>query len=134
MNVNPVSDPRSGLSSVAVSTGPSKANFGGILEAELSRTREMHFSHHAQQRLDDRNIQLTQQDVERIAQSTDDAMAKGSKESLVLMDRLALIVGVPNRTVITVLDANEQANRVFTNIDSVVVVAKDVPSIAVNNS
>jgi len=65
--------------------------------------------------------------MERIARSTDDAMAKGAKESLVLMDRLALIVGVPNRTVITVMEPAEQGNTVFTNIDSVVVVAKDDP-------
>lgn len=55
-------------------------------------------------------------------------MTKGSKESLVLMDRLALVVGVPNRTVITVMEPHEQVNTVFTNIDSVVVVARDVPS------
>ena len=38
------------------------------------------------------------------------------------MDRLALIVGLPNRTVITVIEPNAAENTVFTNIDSVVVV------------
>jgi flagellar operon protein len=54
-------------------------------------------------------------------------MAKGSKEALLVMDRLTLVLGVPNRTVITVMEPHERENTVFTNIDSVVMVAKGVP-------
>ncbi len=42
------------------------------------------------------------------------------------MDRLALIVGVTNRTVITVIEPDAGENTVFTNIDSVVVVGRDM--------
>ncbi|MFP6582276.1 MAG: TIGR02530 family flagellar biosynthesis protein [Candidatus Hydrogenedentota bacterium] len=128
MEINPVSDIRIRPDSVAGSSAGGNPSFEGVFQAEVAAAGGMRFSVHAQQRLDARNIQLTQQDVARIARSTDDAMAKGAKESLILMDRLALIVGVPNRTVITVMEPHEQANTVFTNIDSVVVVAKDEPS------
>lgn len=128
MEINPVSDIRIQPDSVVRSSAGRNPSFEGAFQAEVAAAGGMRFSNHAQQRLDARNIQLTQQDVARIARSTDDAMAKGAKESLVLMGRLALIVGVPNRTVITVMEPHERANMVFTNIDSVVVVAKDEPS------
>jgi flagellar operon protein len=43
---------------------------------------------------------------------------RGAKESLVLMGDRAFVVGVPNRTVITVVDRSEAMGTVFTNIDS----------------
>ena len=36
------------------------------------------------------------------------------------MDRLALVVGVPSRTVITVIEPQDGSPAVFTHIDSVV--------------
>ena len=104
------------------------SSFAHVLEKQRTAESSIRFSGHAQQRLNDRNIVLTDHDIARIAQSTDDAMAKGSKESLLLMDDIALVVGVPKRTVITVMDAHERQNTVFTHIDSVIVMAKDVPS------
>ena len=122
--------------SAAIAVNPSAASgsqhatasFNHVLEKQMSVASGIRFSGHAQQRLNDRNIILTDRDIERIAQSTDDAMAKGSKESLLLMDDMALVVGVPKRTVITVMDAHERQNTIFTHIDSVIVMAKDVPS------
>ena len=102
---------------------------GGSFEAALGQAleiaREVRFSAHAEQRLSDRNIQLSDADRARITRSLDTASAKGSREALVLMDRLALVVGVPNRTVITVVEPNAAQDTVFTNIDSVVLVAQD---------
>lgn len=106
---------------------PNKTSFADVLQSQMDRSTDIRFSGHAQQRLNDRNISFSDHDMARIAQSTDDAMAKGSKESLLLMDDVALVVGVPKRTVITVMDAHERENTVFTNIDSVVVMAKDRP-------
>jgi flagellar operon protein len=52
----------------------------------------------------------------------DKAEAKGAKESLVLVDDVALVVSVKNRTVITAVDRQHLKENVFTNIDSAVVV------------
>ena len=127
MHVQGVSDMQAELVSSRGSSNRSGEPFAATLHSEMKESTRLRFSNHAQQRLDSRNIQLSAQDVERIAQSTDDAMTRGAKESLVLMDRLALVVGVPNRTVITVMEPHERANTVFTNIDSVVVVPKEGP-------
>ena len=48
--------------------------------------------------------------------------AKGAKESLILMDQLALVVSVKNRTVITAVDGASLKDNVFTNIDSAVII------------
>lgn len=101
--------------------------FGDVLEHVLQDSGRVHFSNHARKRLDERRIVFSDRDMVRIAKSTDDAKAKGSKAALLLMDRLALVVGVQSRTVITVMEALEGENMVFTHIDSVVVVAKDAP-------
>jgi len=116
---NNVTDSRSGL------RPQSSVGFDDVLEQAVQDTGGVRFSSHAQKRLDERSISFSEQDVIRIAKSTDDAMEKGSKESLILMDRLALVVAVPNRTVITVMEPHERENTVFTNIDSVVVMAQD---------
>ena len=50
------------------------------------------------------------------------AAGKGARESLVLMNELAFVVSVPNRTVITAMTGNSMKGNVFTQIDSAVVV------------
>jgi flagellar operon protein len=100
-------------------TPKSGGNFAGeLVNAELK------FSAHAQKRLQDRNIQLSEADRARISESADLAAAKGAREALLVMDRLALVVGVPTRTVITVMEPQAGDPAVFTNIDSVVMVPK----------
>ena len=96
--------------------------FASVLRGQMERTGPVRFSAHAQQRLDSRAIAFTPDDQARIAKAVDQAAAKGARESLLLMDDVALVVSVPNRTVITALGKNEAANTVFTNIDSAVVV------------
>ena len=46
---------------------------------------------------------------------------KGVNESLVLVDNLAFIVNVPNKTVVTAMDQEETNANVFTNIDGAVI-------------
>ncbi|HEX3047301.1 MAG TPA: flagellar biosynthesis protein, partial [Bacillota bacterium] len=50
------------------------------------------------------------------------AEAKGARESLILMDQMALVVSIKNRTVITAVDNESLKDNVFTNIDSAVIV------------
>jgi flagellar operon protein len=51
----------------------------------------------------------------------DRAAAKGSRDSLVLLDQTAMVVSVKNRTVITALGRDQARDNVFTNIDSAVI-------------
>lgn len=79
------------------------------------------FSAHARSRVQSRNVELTPERMERIRQAVDRAAQKGARESLILVDELALLVSVPHRTVITVMDRTQARQNVFTNIDSAVI-------------
>ena len=83
---------------------------------------QLKVSGHAQTRLQSRNIQLTQAEWDRVADGVNKAAAKGARESLVMVDNVALVVSVKNRTVITAVDQSHLKDNVFTNIDSAVIV------------
>ena len=99
-------------------------SFQDILSGKTDGIRtdsEVRFSKHAANRLVDRNIELTKEQVERLNMGTAKACAKGINESLVIVDSLAFIVNVPNQTVITAMDQTETSENVFTNIDGAVI-------------
>ena len=80
------------------------------------------FSKHAANRLLDRNIALTDSQNVRLENGVKQASEKGIKESLVLVDSLAFIVNVPNKTVVTAMDQTETDSNIFTNIDGAVII------------
>ncbi|AIQ13346.1 TIGR02530 family flagellar biosynthesis protein [Paenibacillus durus] len=81
------------------------------------------FSNHAAKRLEQRGIQLGSKQLDQISSAVEQAAAKGSKESLILLKDLALIVSVANRTVVTAIDGNSMKDNVFTQIDSAVIIS-----------
>lgn len=81
---------------------------------------ELRFSKHASLRLSDRNIELSGEQSRRLASGVQKASEKGIEESLVVVDSLAFIVNVPNRTVVTAMEQSESDSAVFTNIDGAV--------------
>lgn len=87
-----------------------------------NQTGQVKFSSHAQQRMKSRNIQFGDQEMNQLQNAMDKARAKGSRDSLILMGDMALVVSVKNNTVITALDGDGIKENVFTNIDSAVVV------------
>jgi flagellar operon protein len=78
------------------------------------------FSSHATQRLQDRKINFAPEMMARVNSAIDRAAAKGIEESLILTPDAALIVSVPNRTVITAIDRDSMKGQVFSNIDGAV--------------
>ncbi len=94
--------------------GNGPAAFQTILREQLG----VQFSQHAQQRLATRSIKLDGQQLSRLQSAVGTLAEKGGRTSLVMLDDVAMIVSVPNRTVITVVPAAEQA--LFTNIDSAI--------------
>jgi len=82
-------------------------------------TGELKFSKHANERLASRNIDLTDDQLERLEIGARKAGEKGINESLVMVDNLAFIVSVKNSTVITAV--NDGEDKVFTNIDGAVI-------------
>lgn len=98
------------------SGAPQGPDFSSVLQDRLK------VSGHAQTRLDSRNIQLDASSWERVMQGVERAAAKGARESLVMLDDVALVVSVKNRTLITAVDKEHLKDNVFTNIDSAVIV------------
>ena len=72
-------------------------------------------------RLRQRGIEFTSEQHLRLETAVDKAVAKGAKDSLVLLDDAALVVSAQNRTVITALGMHQAKENVFTNIDSAVI-------------
>jgi flagellar operon protein len=93
----------------------------GYTGASFDEILQLKFSKHASMRLNDRNIDLSAEQRQRLESAAAQAEEKGMKESLIMVDSLAFIVNIPNGTVVTAIDQNETGNRVFTNIDGAVI-------------
>ena len=92
------------------------ATFSDLLQDQLK------VSGHAKTRMESRNINLSPDDWKRVLDGVQKAAAKGAKESLVMVDDVALVVSVKNKTVITAVDRDSLKDNVFTNIDSAIIV------------
>jgi len=95
-------------------------NFRDILGSQMGNQIPVQFSKHAALRLDDRNISLTNDQMERVADGIGKANDKGIRDSLVLVDDVALLVNIKSRTVITAM--SQATDNVFSNIDGAVIV------------
>ena len=80
-------------------TSPSKTSDVSF-EDVLRQQQQLKFSKHASQRLESRNISLSEEQNARLEDGVEQAHAKGIKDSLVLVDSLAFIVNVPSKTVV----------------------------------
>lgn len=97
-------------------------DFGEILSKKTVEINSaLKFSKHAANRLSDRNIELTPNQLQRLGEGVNKAGEKGIAESLVLVDQLAFIVNTKNSTVITAMDQKETSENIFTNIDGAVI-------------
>jgi len=103
-----------------------KAGFDEILQGKIKdkivEGKDLKFSKHAEIRLQSRNINLSVLQMDRIIQGVNRAGSKGVKDSLILMDDVAFVINIKNRTVITAANKNELRENVFTNIDGAVIV------------
>lgn len=86
------------------------------------KSEKLKFSKHAGARLEERNITLSDEQMERLEAATVMAEKKGISESLMLMDNMAFIINVKNNTVITAMEQSDNKENIFTNIDGTVIV------------
>ncbi len=82
----------------------------------------LRFSAHAVKRLEQMGVELSEAQLAALEEATGQAAAKGANDSLLLMQRLGMIVNIPNRTVVTVLGEERMTTGVVTQIDSTVLV------------
>ena len=100
-----------------VQNAPVEGGFGHIMEG--LRSKDVQFSKHANMRLNDRNIQLDSGQMQRLEKGVQTAQTKGIRDSLVLIDNIALVVNIKNKVVVTAINQQEQ---IITNIDGAVIV------------
>jgi len=126
LSIEQITDQYLNKSQNTKSTPLSDVSFEDVLRQKRNETvmesSELKFSKHAASRLNDRNIALTDSQNVRLENGVKQASEKGITESLVLVDSLAFIVNVPNKTVVTALDQTEANSNIFTNIDGAVII------------
>lgn len=97
------------------------ASFADILNSKLESS-SLQFSKHASMRLNNREISLSQEQLKRVENGVDTANKKGVKDTLVLVDDVALVVNVKSRIVITAMNQEKNNENIYTNIDGAVIV------------
>ena len=97
-----------------------KANTGSASFADIlaKAEKKVNFSQHALQRMQDRSLGLSEQDLAKLDDTVDKMAQKGARESLIYLHDIALVVSVANKTVITAMDGESAKENIFTNIDS----------------
>jgi flagellar operon protein len=87
----------------------------------LKEKTGLNFSNHAMDRLSGRGVNLDNDKVDRLTKAVQMADKKGADQSLVLLDQLAFLVSVRNKTVITAVETDQMKEGVFTQIDSAII-------------
>ena len=95
------------------------SSFEEILRNKLT-SNEITFSKHAMQRIEQREMHLTGDDIQQLGDAVKSAEEKGVTNTLVLSSKGAFIVNVPNNTVITAMNPHDMKGNVFTQIDGAV--------------
>ncbi|KAF0820376.1 MULTISPECIES: TIGR02530 family flagellar biosynthesis protein [unclassified Cytobacillus] len=99
----------------------SKNPFSAHLQTALQTESNLIVSKHAQQRLQQRGIQISGERWGQIEEKVREAKQMGVKDSLVLLEEAALIVSAKNNTVITAMDRKEAQTQIFTNINGTII-------------
>ena len=119
---------------ISVTTGNASPNApasvnaeGNTFADELKKAQSLanssvEFSKHAIERLDSRDIDITEGNMlDRLNRAVELAEQKGSNDALVIVDTAAFLVSVKNNKVITAMNTGEMTGNCFTNIDSPVI-------------
>ncbi len=97
------------------------ASFNDVL-SRIKNNDSIKFSKHAMDRLNSRNISLTEDEIGRINDGVSKAQSKGVREALIMMDNKVFVASVQNKTIITAVAGEQLKDNVFTNIDGAVIV------------
>ena len=99
-----------------------KSAFRQALEDQLKRTSDVDFSKHAVNRVIERKVELSEENIARLNEGVRLAGEKKLEDPLILVDRTAFLVNIRRNKVITTVDAEELRGNVFTNIDGTVII------------
>jgi flagellar operon protein len=113
---SPLSQPTSGA---PPSDGSS--SFRDALSAAADE-HSLSFSEHAMKRVEQRQIPMQGDQLDRLSKAMDTLSQRGSRgQSLVMLDQYAYVVHAQSHTVVTAVEPDQNKERVFTQIDSVLI-------------
>ncbi|WP_124066902.1 TIGR02530 family flagellar biosynthesis protein [Clostridium sp. E02] len=93
-----------------------------VLQERIGDAEKLQFSKHAAERVNQRGIQMSDSFLNDLQSAVDKARVKGAKDVVIISNRGAFIVNVPNNTVVTTMSGSEMKENIFTNIDSAVLI------------
>lgn len=82
------------------------------------------FSKHATRRINERGIAMDGQFKDMLERAAREAGKKGARDVAVIGTQEVFIVNVPNNVVVTAMSREDMAGRIFTNIDSAVLISR----------
>ncbi len=95
--------------------------FGDILNEIKSNNSDIKISKHAQARLQERNVTLSQDSLGKVSEAMDKASQKGIKDALILLDGNALVASIRNKTIVTCAKQENLDTKIITNIDGAII-------------
>ena len=125
-NVNRVQQAQQDVNKVAPKTD---RRFQAFVEEALKENQQIetvkpkstiNLSNHAVKRLEQRGIELDEDDMTKIEEAFETLDNKGAKNSLIIYNDLSIIASITNRTIITASLSDEMQE--VTNIDSAILV------------
>ncbi len=102
----------------APGTGERQTGFDQLLQEKAKVG--LNFSKHAAKRLYERGIAVDNQLMSDLEHAVEGARKKGAKDVAVIGPQGVFLVNVPNNMVVTTMGQQDMRERVFTNIDSAV--------------
>lgn len=79
------------------------------------------FSKHANERIKERNIDVSASITEKLNEAAEQAKEKGLKNVLVMIENQAFIISTMNNKVVTAVNSQDLKENIFTNIDGAVI-------------
>lgn len=72
--------------------------------------------------MQEQNLQLSEDDLSELENAVTRLEQKGTRESLVLLEDHAFLVGVPNRQVVALMTRREAADTIFSQVGSAITI------------
>ncbi len=103
------------------SNAKSNSDFSKVLNDKIENSTGIQFSKHAITRMNERGVDVSEKLQNDLNAAVDKAREKGAKDVIVIGPSNAFVVNVPNNTVVTTMNLHEMREKVFTNIDSAII-------------
>jgi flagellar operon protein len=103
-------------------TPEENSNSEGDVENAINAkaSKGISLSTHAMKRLQERNLSMDKEEIQKLQSAIDKLKTKGGQDSLVITGKGAYIVDVSKNKIVTAIDKDSIGENVFTKIDSTI--------------